>query len=94
MFGQFVSVWNDGEISVSTKCEFDPKTFEIHSVETAEDGIVVALHTLDREYIEDVEGNEYEVCTECHNRILEHRIVSADFKMLEDETFCRDCEDS
>lgn len=93
MFGQFVSVWNDGEYEVRTKCEFSPETFEIFHVETSDEN-VENLHHLDIEYIEDSDGNEYEVCSDCHNRILESRIVPTDFKMLEEEKFCRDCENA
>ena len=51
------------------KCEFNLATLEIGVVETAEH-IPDVFESLDREYILDSDDNEYEVCTNCHEKVL------------------------
>lgn len=62
--GSFVSVWEQG--TVQTEGTLNTKTGQVtaQSVESGD------LGSLEREYFEDQDGNEYEVCTECHEYIL------------------------
>lgn len=91
MNATFVSVWNDGDVVVETRCEFNPTTLEIGNVETA-NHIPDVLESLDREYILDSDDNEYEVCTNCHEKILKTRMVEGPGKTLEEEKYCEDCD--
>lgn len=91
MNAKYVSVWNCGSVVVETNCEFNPDTLEIGLVETAEH-IPDVLESLDREYIIDSEENEYEVCTNCHEKILKTRMVEGVGKTLEEEKYCEDCD--
>lgn len=91
MNATYVSVWNDGNVIVETKCEFNSANLEIGKVETAEH-IPGVLESLDREYILDSEENEYEVCTNCHEKVLKTRMVEGPGKTLEEEKYCEDCD--
>ena len=62
---KFVSVW-DGGVTVVTEAEFDEKTGEV----TADTAEVCGLQTLEREFIELPNGDEIEVCPDCHEYIL------------------------
>jgi len=63
--GTFVSIWDNG--SVRTPATLDLETGEVStdSVE-ADDN----LGTLMEEWFEDSEGDEHEICPECHEYIL------------------------
>ena len=63
--GIFTSVW-DTDVEISTAAILDTETGEIctESVE-AED-----VDILEEEYFEDIEGNRYPVCPECHEFIV------------------------
>lgn len=63
--GTFTSVW-DGDVEITTPAELDTETGEV-TTEAVEAGDV---DTLDSEYFTDENGNEYEICTECHEYIL------------------------
>lgn len=91
MNATFVSVWNGGNVVVETKCEFNLATLEIGVVETAEH-IPDVFESLDREYILDSDDNEYEVCTNCHEKVLKTRMVEGPGKTLEEERYCEDCD--
>jgi hypothetical protein len=87
--GSFISVWNDG--TVQTEGTLDTKDGSIHckSVDTPDYG------SLEREFFEDKDGNEYEVCMTCHEYILGTIMVPDKVgKGLHEEQTCSnpDCE--
>jgi hypothetical protein len=63
--GIFHSIWDDG-IDISTPATLDTETGEV----IAEAADIENLDILVREYFEDEEGEEYEICPECHEFIL------------------------
>lgn len=93
--GMYNSVWNDGEKVISTYCEFDFDNDLIENVGQVSGQEIEDCHSLDREYVEDEDGNELEVCTECHEHFLRVRMVENKFNstILEKENFCRFCEE-
>ena len=86
---QFVSVWGSN-IAVSTEATYDPdtKTFEI--LETADDDD--NQDVLIREYLEFPDGETLDVCTQCHDRVLETRMIEGVGKSLEERKVCPDCD--
>lgn len=85
--GKFVSEWDYG--TVETAGTLDMKTGEIttESVE-AKDGV------LEREYFEGQDGEEYEVCSTCHEFIMKTEINEGVGKQLHEDRVCSnpDCE--
>ena len=63
--GTFTSVWSGR--AVTTSCQLDPNSGELFpkTVDTYND-----LGNLEREYFEDEDGDEHEVCSTCHEFIL------------------------
>jgi hypothetical protein len=63
--GTFISIWDNG--SVSTPATLDLETGEVttNSVVASDD-----LGTLMEEWFEDENGDEHEICPECHEYIL------------------------
>lgn len=82
--GQFVSVWDEG--SVSTYAELDTKSGELLNVQMVDGN--TDMGTLEREYFEDKEGNEYEVCITCHGFILKAEMNEGVGKQLIEDTAC------
>lgn len=62
----FISVW-DGNHTIRTKAKYCKSTGEVVVIEDVD---VTGLDNLDREYIELENGDELEVCTNCHAFIL------------------------
>lgn len=62
--GKFISVWDEG--IVTTNATLDPQTGHID----AESVEVGDLGNLIEELFEDENGDEYNVCPECHEYIL------------------------
>lgn len=94
--GFYNSVWNGGDEVITTLCEFDFENNIIQNVGQVSDGAIKNCHELDREYVEDFEGNEYEVCTNCHEHFLKVRMVEDEHNstILNEEQFCKFCEES
>jgi len=65
MKGTFVSVWDDGT-EIRTPAILDETSGSVDA-ETAD---VENLDILEREYFESSDGEEYEICPECHEYIL------------------------
>ena len=63
--GTFTSVWDGGTLIVTPATLDD----EIGRTET-EEVDAADVEVLDREYFTDEEGNEYEVCPDCHEYIM------------------------
>jgi len=63
--GTFTSVWDNGSV-------ITPSTLDLETGEVSTDSVEVDdnLGTLMEECFEDEEGEEYEVCPECHEYIL------------------------
>lgn len=91
--GKYVSVWQDGEVAIETKCEYDLVENMIENVETVGEEEIENCHELTNEYVEDTEGNQYPICMECHEKFLKVRMVENEFNstILEEETYCPDC---
>lgn len=83
--GMFVSVWNDGEYTFTTSCEYDVENNIIQNVGQIED-LPNNLQSLDEEYVEDFEGNTFPVCMECHEKFLKIKNVNG-----EETNFCDNC---
>lgn len=62
--GSFISVWEEGTVQTEGTLNLDTGEVTCKSVNTPD------LGCLQREYFEDKDGNEYEVCKECHEYIL------------------------
>lgn len=69
--GEFISIWDDG-IEIRTSATLNPETGQID----AEQADVSGLDILQKERFESEDGNEYEVCLECHEYII--KIVMED----------------
>jgi len=82
--GSFISVWNDG--TVQTEGTLDTKDGEVtcKSVDTPDYG------SLEREFFEDKDGNEYEVCTTCHSYIMKSEMNPGIGHDLNEEQVCSD----
>ena len=89
--GTFVSVWDSG-YEVRTSCEFDLEQNIIQNVQSSNENVGF-LDSLDREYVEDSEGNEHEVCTECHEHFMKTVMVENEFNstLLEEQSICVEC---
>lgn len=82
---EFTSVWDDGS-TVTTPCEYDPKTGQVFpemSQGESPEGSVV------KEYISLDNGNEIQVCPNCHEYATEVVIVPGIGKMLNESIVCR-----
>jgi hypothetical protein len=66
--GSFVSVWEQGIVQTEGTLNTDTGEVTCNSVESEN------LGSLEREYFEDKDGNEYEVCPTCHEYILKTTI--------------------
>ena len=62
--GSFISVWEEG--TVQTEGTLNTETGEV----TAKAIYSPDYGSLEREYFQDQKGNEYEICTTCHEYIL------------------------
>jgi hypothetical protein len=62
--GSFVSVWDEGTIQTEGTLNLRTGQVTAKSVEPKD------LGSLEREYFEDKNGKEYEICTDCHEYIL------------------------
>jgi hypothetical protein len=62
--GTFTSVW-DNDVEITTAAELDTETGEVTTEPVDADDVDI----LEEEYFTDTEGNQYEVCTECHEYI-------------------------
>lgn len=86
--GSFISVWEEG--TVQTEGTLDLKDGEVTCRTTKSKN----LGSLEREYFEDKDGNEYEVCTICHSYILKGVMNPGMYHDLIEEQECSnpDCE--
>lgn len=87
--GKFVSIW-DGGTEIVTNAELNECTGEVIS-----DSVDVSnVEILDQEYFEDENGNEYEVCPDCHSFILKTVMKEGIGKTLYEAKVCSnpDCE--
>ena len=64
--GTFTSVW-DGGTTIITPATLD---VEVGRVTTESVDVDIDLDVLDREFFTDEEGNEYEICLDCHEYII------------------------
>ena len=89
MKGTFVSIW-DGNVEIRT-----PAVLDINTGETTTESVDVDnLEILEREFFESEEffnaGEEFEVCTECHNHILKVVMKVGIGKTLNEVEVCTD----
>lgn len=85
--GTFVSVWDLGE-ECRSSCRFAPKTGEILYVADSEqlpEGACL------REYIEDANGDEYDVCPDCHDWVLDTKTNLSGDGDVEEYFECPSC---
>ena len=71
--GLFTSVW-DGGREITTTATLDTVTGHIDAEQTDED--IEELNSLDSEKFVDSEGNEYDVCPDCHEHILKEKDIT------------------
>jgi hypothetical protein len=83
--GTLTTEWDNDEI-IETVATLNLKTGEIvsESVEVDE-----SFETLEREYFTDEDGEEYDVCPECHEFILKYSIDGE--TCLEEKKECPSC---
>ena len=84
--GVFVSVWDDGT-EIRTNATLDEETGHIEAEQSddpCDHGSLV------REYFEDEDGNEYEVCPDCHEYIMKTVMIDGIGQCLDE---CRVCSD-
>ena len=84
--GTFVSVWDDGT-EIRTNATLDEETGHIEAEQSddpCDHGSLV------REYFEDEDGEEYEVCPECHEYIMKTVMLDGIGQCLDE---CRVCSD-
>ena len=88
MLGTFVSVWDNG--SLRTPATLDTETGEVTTESVDADGME---HLID-EWFEDEEGEEYEICPECHEYITKTVMKEGIGKTLYEARVCSnpDCE--
>ena len=83
--GTFTSVW-DGDTEVTTPAELNTETGEVTAEAVEADDVDI----LDREYFTDEDGEEYPVCSECHNFILKAIMDESIGKSLFERQVCSD----
>lgn len=78
-----------------TPCDFDYENDIIENVGFSDKTNDDQVDQLDREYVEDSEGNEYEVCTECHEKFMKGKMFPSKVNdtVLEERTVCANCRD-
>jgi hypothetical protein len=86
--GTFTSVWGSAGL-IETDCELNKTTGELftESVEVDTDN-----DFLEREYFTDSDGNEYEVCPNCHCFVLEIQMIEGAGKQLTEVEICQNCD--
>jgi hypothetical protein len=86
--GTFVSTWEEGVIS--TFAALNEKTGELFTKSVKAEG----MECLVKEHFEDEDGNEYEVCPDCHEYILKTVMKEGVGKHLFEAQVCSnpDCE--
>lgn len=72
--GIFTSIW-DTE-TISTKATLDTETGSIEIEETDEEVDDSRWHLLKGEKFVDEEGNEYDICQECHSFVLKEKDIT------------------
>lgn len=87
MKGKFISIW-DGEITISTPAELIEETGEVITDSVDVDG----LDCLNREYFDDGNDNEHDICPCCHSFILTTVIKEGVGKVLYEVFVCSDPE--
>ena len=84
--GTFTSVWDNGS-EISTQATLDLKTGELECTSSRVD----PDGCLEREYFEDSDYNEYEVCKVCHSYIMKGVVNPDDTGCgLHDDEECSD----
>jgi uncharacterized protein with PIN domain len=86
--GTFISIWDEG--SIRTPAKLDEETGEITTNSVDAKG----MEHLIEELFEDEEGEEYNVCPECHEFILKTVMKEGVGKTLYEEEVCSnpDCD--
>ena len=85
--GTYTSVWDSGAAVLSTKGTLNISTGAVDSLETVN---VEGLENLDREYFTDMNGKEYEICTDCHSYItITEMVDDPTGKGIHEETRCK-----
>ena len=87
MKGTFTSYWSNGEI-ITTPAELDEKTGEV--VAETSDAKLNNKSVLVSECFTDEDGNDYEVCCECHSYIEKTIMVDGIGKSLNEVRVCSD----
>jgi hypothetical protein len=84
---QFTSEWSDGSV-ITTPCIYDPKTGEV-TPEVSKGRIPTG--SLEREFITLPDGEELDVCQNCHGFVLKPVMNPGRAKHdLVEETVCSD----
>lgn len=86
--GTFVSVWDSG-LEVETSCEVNMESGEIIDIESVDHDeenmqILICEHVF-------IDNEEFEVCDECHEYILQTKMVPDEFKGLQEKKICPYC---
>lgn len=85
MKAKFVSVWAMGDFE--TDCEVDLETGFISNI--GQDDGTEDRGCLIREFVRTEDGEEYDVCEDCHEYILQSVMVDDQFKNYTEEFQCK-----
>jgi hypothetical protein len=85
--GTFTSVW-DNDTEITSPAVLNTETGEIGAVAVEANDVDI----LDKEYFTDEDGEEYEVCPECHDFILKTVMKEGIGKTLYEALVCSDPE--
>jgi hypothetical protein len=83
--GEFVSVWDNG--SIRTPAELDTETGEVTTESVDADGME---HLIEEWFEDNEDGEEYDVCPECHSFILKTIMDEGVGKTLFERQICTD----
>ena len=86
----FTSEWDDGLVITTPVFEYDPETgyVEAATVDCDPEGCLV------REYVTLENGEELDVCRECHEYVLKTHVVEyTTGKGIHEELYCPNCEE-
>jgi hypothetical protein len=83
--GTFTSVWDDGS-EITTPAALNLKTGELEVTQSKKS----PKGSLEREYFEDKDGEEYEVCDTCHSYIMKAVMNPGMGHDLNEEQECSD----
>ena len=92
--GTFTTIWDCGDVRITTPAELDTETGEVTTESVDVDDS--EIYNLDREYFTDENDVEYEVCMDCHSHIFKTVMAEGIGKILFETLECMnpDCDNN